>query len=92
MHGACEHGAVPRTKASWVDTNVTDVAANPPGTGPPGGVGIMGPPGVTDGVTVGVAVGVRAAAGGGEDPQPDSAKPISSTPERMTIPARAWIT
>jgi len=83
---------VPRTKASCADTNVTDVALNPPGTGPPGGAGLMGPPGVTDGVTVGVAAGVRAAAGGGDDPQPDSAKPISSTPERITKPARARIT
>ena len=92
MHGACEHGAVPSTKASCVDTNVTDVAVNPPGTGPPGGAGITGVPGVTDGAAVGVAAGVRAAAGGGEDPQPDSAKPVSSTPERTAEPARARIT
>ena len=92
VHGACEHGAVPSTKASCVDTNVTDVAVNPPGTGPPGGAGITGVPGVTDGATAGVAAGVRAAAGGGEDPQPDSAKPVSSTPERITQPARARIT
>ena len=92
MHGACEQGAVPSTKASCVDTNVTDVAVNPLGTGPPGGAGIMGVPGVTDGATVGVAAGVRAAAGGGDDPQPDSAKPVSSTPERITQPARARIT
>src|SRR5699024_7114950 len=37
VHGACEHGAVPRTNASCGETNVTDVAANPPGTGPPAG-------------------------------------------------------
>jgi hypothetical protein len=83
---------MPRTKASCVDTNVTDVAVNPLGTGPPGGAGIMGAPGVTDGATVGVAAGVRAAAGGEDDPQPDSAKPISSMPARITKPARARIT
>lgn len=93
VHGACEHGAVPRTKASCVDTNVTDVALNPPGTGPPGGgAGLTGVPGVTDGAAIGVAAGVRAAAGGGEDPQPDSAKPVSSTPERTAELARARIT
>jgi len=92
VHGACEHGAVPSTKASRADTNVTDVAVNPPGTGPPGGAGLMGVPGITDGAAAGVAAGVRAAAGGGDDPQPDSAKPISSTPERITKPARARIT
>jgi hypothetical protein len=92
VHGACEQGAVPRTKASCVDTNVTDVAVKPLGTGPPGGAGIMGAPGVTDGPTVGVAAGVRAAAGGEDDPQPDSAKPISSMPARITKPAGARIT
>jgi hypothetical protein len=35
VHGACEQGAVPSTYASCEETNVTDVAANPPGTGPP---------------------------------------------------------
>ena len=69
VHGACEHGAVPRTKASCVDTNVTDVALNPPGTGPPGGgAGLTGVPGVTDGAAIGVAAGVRAAAGRGRGP------------------------
>ena len=52
----------------------------------------MGAPGVTAGATVGVAAGGRAAVGGGDDPQPDSAKPISSTPARITKPARARIT
>ena len=62
---------MPRTKASCVDTNVTEVAVNPLGTGPPGGgAGIMGVPGVTDGAAVGVAAGVRAAAGGGDGPDP----------------------
>ena len=37
MHGAFAHGAVPRTNASSGETNVTDVAANPSGTGPPDG-------------------------------------------------------
>jgi hypothetical protein len=36
VHGACAHGAVPRTNASSGDTHVTDVAANPSGTGPAG--------------------------------------------------------
>ena len=72
---------------------MTDVALNPPGTGPPGGgAGLVGAPGVTDGAAVGVAAGVRAAAGGGDDPQPDSAKPISSMPEGIAEPARARIT
>jgi len=39
-----------------------------------------------------LAAGLRAAADAGDDPQPDSAKPISSTPERITKPARARIT
>jgi hypothetical protein len=38
VHGLLEHGAVPRTNASSAETNVTEVAANPPGTGPPAGV------------------------------------------------------
>ena len=37
VHGAFAHGAVPRTNASSVETNVTEVAANPIGTGPPDG-------------------------------------------------------
>jgi hypothetical protein len=35
VHGACAHGAVPRTNASSTETNVTEVAVNPAGTGPP---------------------------------------------------------
>jgi hypothetical protein len=38
VHGLAEHGAVPRTNASSAETNVTEVAANPLGTGPPAGV------------------------------------------------------
>src|ERR1035437_7124483 len=64
VQGACEQGAAPRTNASCADTNVTDVALNPPGTGPPGGAGPLGLPGVTDGATASVAAGVRSAAGG----------------------------
>src|SRR6516165_7488591 len=37
VQGACAHGAVPRTNACSAETNVTDVAANPAGTGPPAG-------------------------------------------------------
>jgi hypothetical protein len=37
VHGALAHGAVPSTNASSGETNVTEVAANPLGTGPPGG-------------------------------------------------------
>src|ERR1700678_3958195 len=37
VHGAFAHGAVPRTNASSGETNVTDAAANPVGTGPPEG-------------------------------------------------------
>src|SRR6516165_5771300 len=37
VQGACAHGAVPRTNACSGETNVTDVAANPVGTGPPAG-------------------------------------------------------
>jgi hypothetical protein len=36
VHGASAHGAVPSTNASSGDTQVTDVAANPAGTGPAG--------------------------------------------------------
>jgi len=35
VHGACAHGAVPRTNASPTEANVTEVAAKPAGTGPP---------------------------------------------------------
>ena len=42
VHTAFGHGAVPRTKASCAETNVTDVAVKPPGTGPPGGAGVIG--------------------------------------------------
>jgi hypothetical protein len=42
VHTALEQGAVPRTKASRADANVTDVAVNPVGTGPPGGAGVIG--------------------------------------------------
>ena len=42
MHGACAHGAVPSTNASSADTNVTDVAANRAGTGPPEGIAPAG--------------------------------------------------
>src|SRR5580700_283268 len=38
VHGLCEHGAVPSTNASSGETNVTEVAAIPAGTGPPAGV------------------------------------------------------
>jgi hypothetical protein len=37
VQGAFAHGAVPRTNASSGETNVTDAAANPVGTGPPDG-------------------------------------------------------
>ena len=59
MHGAFAHGAVPRTNASWVETNVTDLAANPIGTGPPDGT-----------VTVDVAADVVGAAAPVEAPPP----------------------
>src|SRR5215470_5127173 len=42
-HGAWAHGAVPRTNASRSETNVTEVAANPAGTGPPAGTDAAGP-------------------------------------------------
>jgi hypothetical protein len=47
VHGAFAHGAVPRTNASWGETNVTEVAANPAGTGPP--VGVVPPDAVVAG-------------------------------------------
>jgi hypothetical protein len=56
VHGACEHGAVPRTNASSAETNVTEEAAKPPGTGPPAGCVAVG---VVVAVVV-VAVGVVA--------------------------------
>jgi hypothetical protein len=37
VHGACRHGAVPSTNPSRAETNVTDAARNPAGTGPPDG-------------------------------------------------------
>src|SRR5580704_17674817 len=51
VHGACAQGAVPSTNASSADTNVTDVAANRAGAGPPEGIA---PTGVWAGVWVGV--------------------------------------
>src|SRR5215471_3819186 len=42
-HGAWAHGAVPRTNACRSETNVTEVAANPAGTGPPAGTVAAGP-------------------------------------------------
>src|SRR5271165_963647 len=44
VQGACEHGAVPRTNACSGETNVTEVAANPAGTGPPAGRVAPAPP------------------------------------------------
>jgi hypothetical protein len=66
VHGAFAHGAVPRTNASSGETKVTEVAANPLGTGPP-----------ADAVTVGVVVGgVLAALLAAEaEPEADVAPP-----------------
>ena len=87
VHTAFEQGAVPRTKASCVETNVTDVAVKPLGTGPPGGAGVIGCPGVTDGAVGGAWL--DGAVGACDDAQPDSAKPVSSTPERTVKPLLA---
>ncbi|WP_300609208.1 hypothetical protein [Trebonia sp.] len=100
VHGAFEHGAVPRTNASCVETNVTDVAVNPVGTGPPAGTDVAGA--VDGAVAVGVAlavlvVGVGAAAGvvlvpllapECAEPQPDTAKIANRTPDRSASPGR----
>src|ERR1700689_4840120 len=59
VHGAFAHGAVPRTNASSVETNVTDLAANPIGTGPPDGT-----------LTVDVAADVAGGAGRPAEPPP----------------------
>jgi hypothetical protein len=37
VHGPGVHGAVPSANASRAETNVTDAALNPAGTGPPDG-------------------------------------------------------
>ena len=55
VHGACAHGAVPSTNASSADTNVTDVAANRAGTGPPEGIAPTGAAGVWGGAVGGWA-------------------------------------
>ena len=77
VQGAFAHGAVPRTNASWVETNVTDLAANPIGTGPPDGT-----------VTVDVAADVVGAAAPVEAAPPADAGGELAPPDR---PAR-WPT
>jgi hypothetical protein len=95
VHGACEQGAVPSTNASCVETNVTDVAANPLGTGPPAGVGgVLAAAGVAvfpvageeaDGVVAAV-VPVPAAPLECAVPQPASASAVTSAPNRTAVP------
>jgi hypothetical protein len=58
VHGGVAHGAVPSTKASLGETNVTEVAANMAGTGPPAGW------------SAGAIVGVGVACGAVEEPDP----------------------
>ena len=70
VQGAFAHGAVPRTNASSVETNVTDLAANPIGTGPPDGT-----------VTVDVAADVVGAAAPVEAPPPADAGGELAPPE-----------
>jgi hypothetical protein len=103
VHGACEHGAVPRTNASCVETNVTEAAANPRGTGPLA-AGSVTVGCVFDGVGVGVAgcvaapLAVEVAAGVVaplpppepelSEPQPDSAKVVKTALDRRAAPSR----
>jgi hypothetical protein len=73
VHGLLEHGAVPSTNASSVDTNVTEVAANPLGTGPSAGVAA--------GLVAGAAdVGVVAAGVVGEPPGVPDAVDVTDEP------------
>jgi hypothetical protein len=74
VQGAFAHGAVPRTNASSGETNVTEVAANPVGTGPPDGT-----------VTVDVGVDVAGPAGAVEDgPPPAEAEAELAPPDAVS--------
>jgi hypothetical protein len=79
--------------ASSAETNVTDVALNPAGTGPPdgcvpsaGGVAVAGVPdtgGDTDGDEVAERTGERAADGAWAVPHPAASATISNPPHTV---------
>ena len=73
MHGAFAQGAVPSTNASCAETNVTDRAANPIGTGPPDGTVTVGVPGDVVGPAAPVEAAPLAADAGAEPAPPDAA-------------------
>jgi hypothetical protein len=90
VHGAFAHGAVPRTNASSGETNVTEVAANPSGTGPPDGTATVDLPAAVAG-----AAGVEEAAppapgaAAAELGPPDPAGPLDVAGEVTAVPTPA---
>src|SRR3984957_6676855 len=94
VHGAFAHGAVPRTNASCGETNVTDRAANPIGTGPPAGTvtvdvlaDVVGPAAPVEAAPLaadpGVALGPPDAAG----PLDDAAGELAAAPPAPELDA-----
>jgi hypothetical protein len=96
VHGVCEHGAVPSTNASSGETNVTEVAAIPVGTGPPAGV--AAPPEPCPAAVAELAGAAGADVVAAADvvplpappeccvPQPASASAVASAPKRTAAP------
>jgi hypothetical protein len=85
VHGARVHGAVPSANASRMETNVTEAALNPAGTGPPGGCEM--PAGTVTAGEVGVgrdtdgdAAAERVTDGARAVPHPAASATISSPP------------
>ena len=78
MHGALAHGAVPRTNASCGETKVTDVAANPIGTGPPDGTVTVDVLADVVGAAAPVEAAPLAADAGAELAPPDAAGPLDA--------------
>jgi hypothetical protein len=86
------HGAVPSTKASRAETNVTDAALNPAGTLPPDGrlmaagaavAGACDADRDTDGDDAAARAGDRAADGTCVVPHPAASATISSPPHAV---------
>jgi hypothetical protein len=84
VHGAFAHGAVPRTNASSGETNVTDRAANPIGTGPPGGTFTVDALAAVVGPAEAVPVAADAEA---ELAPPDAAGPLEDAAGEVAAPS-----
>ena len=88
VHGAFAHGAVPRTNASSVETNVTEVAANPIGTGPPDGTATVDVLAAVAGAAGVEEAAPRAAGAAAELAPPDPAGPLDERRGRRGGAAR----